>query len=61
MFIQVKEVLSDEGRSTRLRVNHCVQLSSGWRIVSEEDIVIGPKEYYIWAAFVPRGEKISAI
>jgi len=61
IFIQLLDVLSDDGKTAELRVKWCRQLDKGWRALGVENTRVRERDYASWSTHFPRGEDLDAI
>ena len=57
IFIEVLEVLSDDGETAELKVSWNRQLDTYWRVLSVEHFRVRSRDYGAWTTYHPRGDK----
>lgn len=56
-FVEVHEVVSDNGISAELKVTWYTQMHDGWRKVCTDQFLVSKNQYHKWTNYHPRGER----
>jgi len=59
VFMEVVNILADDGQSAELTVSWYRQLSRDYRLMATENIRIRMSDYPMWVTYQPNGNKVG--